>query len=1407
MFEYREVHRPYPGLRPFEPYEADIFFGRDTHIERLLEILRAPLSTENDNAGSGKKRRFLAVIGPSGCGKSSLVRAGLLPAIAAGYLGTGSDWRILMMRPGSQPIHELACKLSAAHVFANELSAADTVGLIEGELVRGRRGLIDVFNLAAQRVDDPQRLNLLVLVDQFEELFTHTESVDEAADFVNLLLEAAAEAKAHIHVVMTMRTDFLGHCVHFLNLPDAVNRGMFLTPRLNREEMRMAIVGPATSFGGSIDEQLVSELINGVGGESDELPILQHALARMWEYAEKTRGSTAIVSSDLDNDEVGGLEHALSSHADSVYKSLPPELKPLATKLFQLITERTSPEDGSKYVRRPRSLKDIAAAIGCDWSVLLPIIKVPVPPDPVESAPPPPPAFGDEGVNFITYGTELCADSMIDISHEALIRKWDKLKDWVKEEAERAAGYRRWKDRALGGSAPLTMIELFQAVRWRDGKVSEQPGRSDPPDAKWAARYGSAREFEQTIAYITNSEKKAARQEFWQIFAKLAVGVAVVLVVIGFSYLQSSRQLTATAEEKLRILQKEQNTQIRLQESEGKRRVIQQQIDAARIKAAEDEAEITKAQLLLSTRSVTEKLKLVRAQAEATAAQEQKRKAIAAQLLSESQLAMANDPERAQLLAVEAYNRDKSIENESLLRALRLRYASLRHTLRAGRVRRVAFSPNGKTILTIGSEGVRIWDVVTGRSLLPPPGYLRNVNDAVYNADGSAFLTFGYSDKGVRIWDVATGGLVTTLSQPNSVYRAAFAPKDNNLAVAMGDRVLVWDVKTQKQSLLGSAAAKSLMTDVAYSPDGQKIAAISSDKTVRVWDANDAQKPPVTLKPNDSVRRIVFNTNGTRLLTLNNDKTAQIWDTATGAQVGASLTGHTGTLYQGAFSPDGKIIVTAGGDATARSWDAVTGKQREQHDRGFIENSNRASVVDISFRPGDNDTVLVASADGTARLFNLKSNDEVATFDGHHGLVANAVFSPDGNSIVTAHDDGARLWDTNATHAVMTMSGPESSDIEAAVFINEGKNIVTATGNGTTQEWDITSDTSRLRHKGEASSMGVLLSPDGNRMLSFLDEKKIQLLDTHNGRVMTTIDLPTELSAVEFSSSGKRMLIGSQQKVQVWDTSSGKLLVTLGGHEADIESAVFSPNEKVVVTTSKDGTSRLWNVTSDRAGRQIRFLDGSPAARPLLIAAGAPEVRTIVTAAFSKDGNVVATADEEGKIRFWDRQSGYSVGPTLSHRGVREIVFSPDGNSVVTLGMDEKARLWNTHTGKAVVLRGHRTIVFDAVFSRDGTLLATAGMEGTIRLWDAATARFLGLFEGHRGMVHSLSFSPDGKYLLSAGTDGTARLWDVSSGHQSIKEVIADIQHRVARELSEDEWEELNLEPVPASESLRRSSQ
>ena len=501
MPETLGTETPYPGLRPFEAHEADVFFGREAHTDRLLEILQ--------------RERFLGVIGPSGSGKSSLVRAGLLPSLRMGALGSGSDWRIAVLRPGDQPVRSLAAALLQPDVFGPELSGSampevvtsENVAMVAAELRRGPLGLLHATESARAA-----RANLLVIVDQFEEIFTYAEAGDETADeseaFVNLLLAARTDPLARIYVVLTMRTDFLGNCVRFPELPDAINRAQYLTPRLKRPEMERAIVGPAEVFGGSVDPSLVAEIINATGQSSDQLPLLQHALARMWAHAAQRDQVSPVIGWE-DAKAVGGLTGALDQHAESVLSDvltlLGAEGEPLVAAMFCAITERRSAASGGQDVRRPQTLARIAAACGVqDWKTLAPIVR----------------AYAAPDVSLLQHGRTLDEHSVIDLSHEALMRQWARLSRWVDAESRRSSDYRRWTERAMDHAGDrgglLEGAALVRATEWLAGEVSSgQTGWRPTPT--WAARYATTAdadaEFRQTVGFIEESVASLRRKE------------------------------------------------------------------------------------------------------------------------------------------------------------------------------------------------------------------------------------------------------------------------------------------------------------------------------------------------------------------------------------------------------------------------------------------------------------------------------------------------------------------------------------------------------------------------------------------------------------------------------------------------------------------------------------------------------------------------------------------------------------------------------------------------------------------------------------------------------------------------------------------------------------------------------
>lgn len=452
---------PFPGLRPFEMDDPDHpFFGREEQVDDLLGRLR--------------RSRFLAVVGTSGCGKSSLVRAGLLPALHGGNMaGAGSHWRVALFRPGLEPMANLARALSAPAVLGEpERGPVLRASLMEAVLERGARGLIE----SVQEAGLGDKVNVLVLVDQFEELFrfvrstsaangrTNEATSNEAIAFVKLLIEAARSDASPIYVAITMRSDFIGDCARFRDLPEQINEGIFLVPRLTRDQLRRAIERPVSVARAEIEPALVARLLNDVGDDPDQLPVLQHALMRTWDQWAK-RGDPRSPIELRDYEAVGGMAEALSRHADEIYGGLTDEVRAIVERLFKCLTDRGSDNRG---IRRPTALGDARKVLDVCAGELKAVVE----------------KFNAPGCSFLMppSGEPLDDDTMLDISHESLMRIWSQLEKWVAQEAESARIYQHLAEDAARGAALWRDPDLAVGLAWwkqNRHKINEA----------WAARY------------------------------------------------------------------------------------------------------------------------------------------------------------------------------------------------------------------------------------------------------------------------------------------------------------------------------------------------------------------------------------------------------------------------------------------------------------------------------------------------------------------------------------------------------------------------------------------------------------------------------------------------------------------------------------------------------------------------------------------------------------------------------------------------------------------------------------------------------------------------------------------------------------------------------------------------------
>ncbi|HEX8736339.1 MAG TPA: hypothetical protein VF721_13505 [Pyrinomonadaceae bacterium] len=493
--------KPYPGLRPFEYKENYLFFGREGKAQEIASRLQ--------------QSHFVAVVGTSGSGKSSLVRAGLLPLLYGGMLyESGSHWRIAIMRPEETPIHNLAEALTYPVDFdadenCTEPKDANQIAMTEATLRRSGVGLLDFLNNPANDFDADE--NLLVVVDQFEELFrfkekSSVEDMEEAAAFVKLLLEATRDKQGRIFVVITMRSDFLGDCAEFRDLPEAINDGQYLIPRMTRDQLRQSIESPAFVGDAQVAPALVNRLLNDLEDQNqsidiaernikDHLPILQHALMRTWDlWQRQAKPDEPIDIKHYEDEEIGGMAHALSRHANEAFNDLDERQQAIAEKMFKCLTET---DNENREIRRPAKIEEICAITGATEQEACRVIDV------FRQA--------EKGRTFLMppAGVALTKETKIDLSHESLIRNWERLRGWVKNEAENAWLYRRIsEDAALYNEYGQDVGSLWSgralelALKWREEFA---------PTVAWGARYQRLSEKEKSE--LNNLRKTAPLEE------------------------------------------------------------------------------------------------------------------------------------------------------------------------------------------------------------------------------------------------------------------------------------------------------------------------------------------------------------------------------------------------------------------------------------------------------------------------------------------------------------------------------------------------------------------------------------------------------------------------------------------------------------------------------------------------------------------------------------------------------------------------------------------------------------------------------------------------------------------------------------------------------------------------------
>ncbi len=972
---------PFPGLRPFTIDECHLFFGREGQIDEILIKL--------------SHHRAITVIGYSGSGKSSLMYCGLVPVLHGGFMTqTGPYWQVVTIRPGNSPIDNLANTIVNNLLQQGLIDEKDKLihkAIFSSVLRSGPEGLVEV----AKFIQSSPGENVFFLVDQFEELFRFKDSetdklAGESAQYVNLILTAVHQTEVPVYVALNMRSDFIGDCAAFPGLTQMINTSNYLVPQMTREQKRMAIEGPVAVGGGKISQRLVKRLLSDIGDNQDQLPILQHALMRTWDYwiANREPGEPLDIRH---YNAIGKISQALSLHANEAFDELSTREKEIADILFKNITEKNAENQG---MRKPCKIGLIAELADATESEVIKVVE----------------QFRQPGRSFLMPGIHvtLKADSFVELSHESLMRIWNRLSSWVEEEFESAQMYKRISDAAA-------MYQIGKTGLWRppDLQLALNWQKKQRPTRTWAQRYDIA--FERAIVFLDTSrityEAELKNQEMLQrrLLRRARVTNVILaiflLVAVTFFFFGLTQQIAAERQTQLaKIEAKKANDnsiemirQRKIAEDRAATVLEQQEV----IQRKNNELESTNLELRIQYKRAEANLQLAIRQEKL--ANESKENEIVARLEAEKQTKKAQENfEKANnllMLSVAQSLEAKSVGiDDKNLAGLTAMQGYLFHTKYGGakydpyvfnglyyaltklssslsnynavkvpgklknRMYALTVSAKSNSFYATGNDG-RIFkgDYVTQTISPDVINFNSFPNRVLALSKDEKYLVNGSDSTFIQIFDLTNGNkAVKVEGHTGPVHDIKFMPDNSGFISSSSDRTLRFtDQVLGKSRLLVTLPFDLKSIDI--NPQGTKLAGASVSGQLVMVDLKDNSYTVLQNEAPNRILSVAFHPSrpllvyGTEVLEngLPVKGVVKVFNLALNKTV-KELSGHKAGVSDLEFSPDGKLLASSGLDRKLQMWVV----DREE-DLPITMDNNNGNIWDLSFTPDSN--YLIAS--------------------------------------------------------------------------------------------------------------------------------------------------------------------------------------------------------------------------------------------------------------------------------------------------------------------------------------------------------------------------------------------------------------------------------------------------------------